>query len=498
MKSPVARYRSSTMFPIARDTIRRRAGSLAGVLLACLFVLAGCASPQAFMAPRAPPGPLSCNVPVPQRDLLVGVAMSGGGSRAALFGAASLKALATMPTRAGPSVLEQVSYLSSVSGGSIAASYYALKKPPRSVRMATPDGRMTDAYRTFFEAYEDQVSQDIGPDVFWRQVSRFRWVNPALGAVSLNEILREKLLGSAMLADVARREASGDSPGLIINTTLYNNGRRFALTVHPSETFRYNFVNDLQASLARQGRPSQVPPVLLDRWQTLLPMTPRDLNMNACGMPLSAAVSASASFPPVIGPITFQVEGETNYWHVGDGGLYENQGAETILFMFLKQLQEKKARRALLLAFDSSFPFAVGDIRLNQRAQPFGLFSFDFSRIPSIMEERATTYRALFFRTLQLQGVFPDDRTIRVIVLRHTDAVWRPDLSDLPAACRNEQPPLETPIQVRQHLAEIPTRLKILSECDYQLLTVSAAKVAAQHEHEIRQFIDAPATAARQ
>jgi hypothetical protein len=462
-------------------------------VLAAVLVLAGCASPRVIPVDRAPPGPLACLVPVRQHDVLVGVAMSGGGSRAALFGAASLEALAKVQTANRQSLLEQVSYLSSVSGGSIAASYYALKKPAHGVSMLTPDGAMTDAYRTFFSQYRTAVSQKIGPAVFRRQLSRFRWMNPALGAVSLHEILAEKLLGNAKLMDIALREANGDSPGLIVNTTLYNNGRRFALTALPSETFQYNFFVDLQASLDRQGKSAAIPPILIDRWKTLLPMTPSDLHMDACKIALSGAVSASASFPPVIGPITFQVAGDPTYWHAGDGGLYENQGAESILFMFLKQLQVKRAHRALILAIDSSFPFAVGDAQLNRRAEPFGLFSFDFSRIPSIMEERATTYRALFFRTLQMQGVFPDDQTIRVVFLRHIDAVWKPDLSDLPPACRNEQPALASPADVRQRLEQIPTRLQIMSECDGQLLTAAAAKVVEQNRQAILEFLDSPA-----
>lgn len=469
----------------------RTPAALLGVL-----VLAGCASPRSFVVKRAAPGPLSCEVPIAQRDLLLGVAMSGGGTRAALFGAAGLEGLAGIRTGNKQSVLEQVSYLSSVSGGSIAASYYALKKPGRDVPMLTPEGVPTQAYRHFFAGYRTAIGQPIGPPVFWRQLSRFRWLNPALGAVSLHEVLGEQLLGKATLGDVAAREASGDSPGLIINTTLYNNGRSLALTGQPSASFRYDFFQDLQASLATRGKAAQVPPLLGERWHTLLPMTPHEIHMNPCGTPLSAAVSASASFPPVIGPITFQVPGDPTYWHVGDGGLYENQGIETILFMFLKQLQVKKVKRFLILAFDSSFPFAVGDVRLNRRAQPFGLFSFDFSRIPSIMEERATTFRAFFFRTLQWQGVFPDERTAQVILLRHIDAVWQPDLGDLPAACRNENPALTTPAQVRQRLAEIPTRLQIASVCDTQLLTTAAAKVVAQNRAAILAFLDdAPAAA---
>ena len=100
---------------------------------------------------------------------------------------------------------------------------------------------------------------------------------------------------------------------------------------------------------------------------------------------------------------------------MGDGGLYENQGFESLLFVFLKKLQEHRARRALILAFDSSFPFAVGERRLTRRAEPFSLWNYDYTRIPSIMEQRASTYQALFFRSLQLEGVFPDDQTIRVV-----------------------------------------------------------------------------------
>ena len=35
------------------------------------------------------------------------------------------------------------------------------------------------------------------------------------------------------------------------------------------------------------------------------------------------------------------------------------------------------------------------------------LFSYDVSRIPGIMEERASAYMGLFFRSMQIEGVFP-------------------------------------------------------------------------------------------
>src|SRR5262245_9700857 len=179
-------------------------------------------------------------------------------------------------------------------------------------------------------------------------------------------------------------------------------------------------------------------------------MTPVDLPMHPCSARLAGAVTASASFPPLVGPITLQVGGEKTYWHAGDGGLYENQGIETLLLLYLNQIQEKRAKRAFMIVFDSSFPFSVGERLLSLRALPFTLFTFDFSRVPCIMEERATTYQALFFRSLQLEGVFPDSNHVTVVVLRHTDAKWAADMSDLPPACKAEPKPLDSPDAIRE------------------------------------------------
>jgi hypothetical protein len=76
----------------------------------------------------------------PTGDTVVGVALSGGGTRAALFGAAGLQALAGVRMADGGSLVDKITYLSSVSGGSLAATYYALKKPGRAVPVLDADG----------------------------------------------------------------------------------------------------------------------------------------------------------------------------------------------------------------------------------------------------------------------------------------------------------------------------------------------------------------------
>jgi len=457
--------------------------------LACALLATGCASAVAFRAPVAGPH-TTCVSPPPERELVVGVALSGGGSRAALFGAAGLEALARLRGPDGASVLDQVSYLSSVSGGSLTASYYALHKPPRGTAILGPGGALTDDYRTFFAGFKEKVSQDFESALLWRQIERFRFIlNPALAAQSLAELFIERLLGPATFGDLSAREARGDSPRLIVNTTLYNNGQRLAMTTLPPETFRYEFFADLHQSLAKRGKPAEYPPILVQRWESLLPMTPLDLKFDLCPVKVAGAVTGSASFPPVVGPITLHVGEEEQYWHIGDGGLYENSGTESLLFVILKQLQAKKARRALILAFESSYPFSVGFRKLSMRAEPWTLFSYDVSRIPGIMEQRATAYSALFFRSMQIEGVFPDNQTARVIFLRHTDAQWKDDLSDLPEVCRQESPPLDSPTAVVERIAEIPTRFKLASECDRQLLITAAAKVVAQSKQEIEDFL---------
>jgi hypothetical protein len=457
--------------------------------LACALLASGCATAVALRAPVA--GPQStCVTPAPEREFVVGVALSGGGSRAALFGAAGLEALGRLRGPDGASVLDQVTHLSSVSGGSVAASYFAMKKPSKGTPVLGPDGALTDDYKTFFAGYKDNVSQDFESALLWRQIGSFRWIlNPALAAQSLTELFTERLLGPATFGDLSAREARGDSPRLIINTTLYNNGRRLAMTTLPPDTFRYDFFQDLHQSLAKRGKSAEYPPILKRRWESLVPLTPLDLNMDLCPVKVAGAVTGSASFPPVVGPITFGVGDGDQYWHTGDGGLYENSGTESLLIAFLKQLQAKKSRRALIIAFDSSYPFSVGYRKLTKRAEPWTLGSYEFSRISGIMEERATAYMTLFYRSMQIEGVFPDEQTVRVIFLRHTDAQWKDDLSDLPQVCREESPPLDSPTAVVERIAEIPTRFKLASECDRQLLITAAAKVVAQNKQEIEDFM---------
>src|SRR5580765_1289353 len=187
-----------------------------------LSILSGCLSSPVYTVPPPKPDQTSCSHPMKPSDTLIGVAISGGGSRAALFGAAGLEALAKL--QVGPpahSLLEDVSVISSVSGGSMATSYFASVKPRKDVPILTASGELSAEYQTFFAQYKEIMNQDYEKPLLWHNLVRLRWFNPAWTAKSLAEYLNSQFLHDMTFQHVRERELSGEIPRLLINTTLY-------------------------------------------------------------------------------------------------------------------------------------------------------------------------------------------------------------------------------------------------------------------------------------
>lgn len=462
----------------------------AAVLIALVLLMSGCVtSPVYTVKQNVQEG--NCLADLPEMTSLIGLAVSGGGSRAALFAAGGFEALAAL--RVGPerrSLLDQVSVISSVSGGSLASAYYTLKKPSHAVPMLSPTETLSEEYQQFFTELKEAMSLDYEAPLLRRQIFRFRWLNPAWSAKSLSEVLSEDYLGDATFHQLRGRESSGDAPHLILNTTLYNNGRRLILSTLPAADSRYDFIRTQPSAEKDSATNTAANAVLREKWQTLLSLTPQDLQFDHCQIKIASAVAASMSFPPFIGPVTFHVEGQDTYWHAGDGGLSDNTGVESLFMLFLKKLQEGKASRALIIMLDSGFPFAVGGERLTHFPQGFDLFNYDYSRISAIMEERAITYRVLFAEVARREGLLPESANMLIVPVRHIDAQWDEDLSDLPESCRKENPPLSKPKEVVSRLAKIVTRLWLNSSCERDLVLVAARKVVAQKESAIRAFLE--------
>lgn len=467
------------------------------VLSLCLL-LVGC-SPH-ILHPAALAEGQTMFQPLPDgSETLIGVALSGGGSRAAYFGAAGLEALANVRVGADRrSLLERITHMSSVSGGSVASSYFASRKPPATVPVFHGD-TVSPQYRTFFDEYREAMGANIQWGIEWRQLIKARWLSSPKRAASLAEVLDRSYLNGMTLADLYAREQRRDIPQLILNSTLYNNGRRVVMTTVPPDDFKYDFVRILQDQLETKHGGKPLPPSLRVAEQALMPNTFEEYGIDARAIPLSYAVAASASFPFFIGPISVvsPILADT-YLHVGDGGMFDNQGTESLLQVFLKKLEsrdQKTVKRGLVVAFDSSFPFWIQNTTLDHLKDGFKIFVDDPTRIVGIMEQRANAYQTATWHILQTEGiVLPDDTVLKVIVIRHTDLEIWPEQAEavttlIPEACNKERENLTNREQVREHLAMIATKFKLPSACDRALLRLAAQRGVARYASEIMQFL---------
>jgi predicted acylesterase/phospholipase RssA len=469
-------------------------GSRAILLLTLL--LAGCLARVKELPPLVDK-PLFAPIAETQPDLMVGLAISGGGSRAAIFAAAVLEALARVRVKDAQgerSVLEKVQYISSVSGGSLATGYFAARKPPGSQPVLGERG-LSPAYQQFFKDYKSAMQENFEVAAAWRQVLFFRAFNPTKAAYSLAEVWDDRFFHDMTFSDLFKREQAGDSPRIILNGTSYNSGRRFALTTLPAADFDYDFVGGLLEDLMR--RSAHVTPEgraiiqrNLERARTqFLPLTFEQIGADYRMLPLSLAVVSSASFPPAVGPVTYAVGGKPPYEHVGDGGLFDNLGTESLVTFFLKRIPRGSATRGLIIVIDAAFPFDANADFLRDSEKGFQVFTRDPSRIVGIMEERANAYQLMLWDALRTEGiVLPDFANLRIELLRHTEPDWG-TYQDLPEACRSEFGTDVTAKAIQKTVSQIPTRFQV-TPCNAALMIQAADRVVELHHARIVEFLE--------
>jgi predicted acylesterase/phospholipase RssA len=471
-------------------------GRRAGWLVVLALLLTGCFA-KVKELPALAQGPTFAPVPEASPDLLVGLAISGGGSRAATFAAGVLEALARIRVKdAGGerSVLEKVQYISSVSGGSLATGYFAARKPPRSVPVLGPQG-LSPAYEQFFKDYKAAMQENFELAAAWRQVAFFRAFNPTKAAFSLAEVWDARFFHDMTFSDLYERERAGDSPRIILNGTSYNSGRRFALTTLPAADFDYDFVGGLLQDLMRRaGGVTPEGKAIIQRnlegaRRQFLPLTFEQIGADHRTLPLSLAVVSSASFPPAVGPVTYAVAGQPPYQHVGDGGLFDNLGTESLTTFFLKKIPRGSTKRGLIIVIDAAFPFDANAEFLEKNKRGFQVFKKDPARIVGIMEERANAYQLMLWDALRTEGVaLPDFANLRVEVLQHTEPDWGV-YKDLPEECRGEFDADVTAKAIKASVSQIPTRFEV-SRCNGALMIQAAQKVVELHRARIVEFLE--------
>jgi NTE family protein len=226
-------------------------------------------------------------------DVIVVVALSGGGVRAAALGFGALEGLAAIPTQGDATLFDEIDIISGVSGGSILAAATALEG--RQVFETFPE-------KLLYADLEDAlISVAVTPSGFSAAFSNFE----GRGEVLRRELDR-RLFGGATFNDLLKR---GTSPYLVISATSIATSTRF------------DFTKDQ-----------------FDRLCTRLE-----------DVPLSFAVAASSAVPVVFSPLTIKSnagscnageqaagdplsDGGTNpFVHLIDGALSDNLGLRSIL-----------------------------------------------------------------------------------------------------------------------------------------------------------------------
>jgi len=206
--------------------------------LALPLALAGCFA-KIHQLPAHPDTKTPVFAPLADPETLVGLAVSGGGSRAATFAAGALEALAEIRIpREGKerSALELVTHMSSVSGGSLATAYFAMKKPSKSEVVLAGEG-LSPAYRQFFTAFKEDMQKNFQLQALGRQVMKFRVANPTKFAYSFADVWDASFFDGVTFTALYERERRGDAPQIILNGTIYNTGRRLVLTTLPPSDF---------------------------------------------------------------------------------------------------------------------------------------------------------------------------------------------------------------------------------------------------------------------
>src|SRR5262245_806356 len=253
-------------------------------------------------------------------DLLVVLAISGGGTRAAALGYGVLEELRrTEITVNGVKgrLLDEVDVISAVSGGTFPATYYALR------------GEKT------FEEFEAKVlARDFETELALRILTPANWFRMPSGTFGKSdlfaELYDETLFDHATFADL--KKANG--PFVIINGTDVTTGARFTFT---QDQFDAICADLMQVPLGRAVAASTALPPLL----TPISFENRGGSCSRKAPAWQAAAEASIGKSETPGRALLRARAlqpyadpARPYVHVFDGGLSENLGLAEVIRAF--------------------------------------------------------------------------------------------------------------------------------------------------------------------
>lgn len=243
-------------------------------------------------------------------ELTLGVAFSGGGTRAAALSYGVMLELRDTRVLMGGKeqrLLDAVSAISSVSGGSFTSAYYGLYGD-----------------RLFVDFEERFLRQDVEGALLRGLLNPLRWFSSRGRTEMAVAHYQESLFGEATFADLMRK----DSPLILINTSDLSSGARFSFV---QEYFDLLCSDLTSFALARAVTASSAVPVLFD------PVVVENYAGCAKRLPawLVAAQQRDNDNPTlrmiVQGDVAYEDKVAHKFAQFVDGGITDNLGLRAIL-----------------------------------------------------------------------------------------------------------------------------------------------------------------------
>ncbi|MBN2225234.1 MAG: patatin-like phospholipase family protein [Deltaproteobacteria bacterium] len=292
-------------------------------------------------------------VPTDDGDYIFAVAVSGGGSRAAIFSAAVMKELyRQIKLPDGRSITDEIDYISSVSGGSLSMAYYCMNKPD-------VDSSHTDLYDKFYVQYLTDMRKDIGSGVLKKFFHWYRvFATTEKKGLLLKEAFDKLYFYGLTFDEISQRQKNGWCPTLILNGTNMDTGSKFLFT-----TLTPNDFDDAPEALVESLSKTGFAKSDYHFGGDLLGITfCNDIGLSIGDMEVSRGVVASGSVPFLLGPIVLKDQKQSNpddefFTHIADGGISDNQGITTVMQLIIDRfvdLPERHYKGGLVIIIDSN------------------------------------------------------------------------------------------------------------------------------------------------
>lgn len=364
------------------------------------------------------------------------MAISGGGSRSAFYAASVMEQMSRAPLpgvrnqslpdgRPMYSLLDSVRGISTVSAGGLASSWYVANFDERKM----PD---------FF----DRMKAAMSVNLQWRTYGHMALFPPLAVQLLASSVTRTDLLADEIDRLLGGRDLTFNdlrgleqrpvdaAPVLMINGTVYNSGQRLVMTNLPAMRLP-SILNSFPDNITMPETDRQILRNLVQ------PLTFADFGSDIGSYPVSKALAASAAYPIMLAPVPMRVYPgnvppalagrvdvklmQSPVAYVADGGLYENEGVDTLMSL-IKTLPRELP--VLLVIIDASARMETMRLREGKMFGPVTVISR--------MYDIGTLKPLAYYSNILAQYHDPDKLEVVFVRMEGYDEKTQATLRDIP------------------------------------------------------------------